>query len=170
MRSFLGGFVCALLLLAGGVYLVARYALFPIGADNPPSTLERRLAGMAMDGYADAHAPKQDNPVEPTDANLIAGAQRYEEHCALCHGGAASRISRLRDKFSPPVPQIIDRIPHDRDAFLWWVTKHGTRMTGMPAWDGVLSDDDMWKIIAFVKHSNKLPPAVETAWQQAAAR
>jgi hypothetical protein len=41
-------------------------------------------------------------------------------------------------------------------------------MTGMPSWDGVLSDDDMWKVIAFVKHSDKLPPDVQAMWQQAA--
>jgi hypothetical protein len=41
-------------------------------------------------------------------------------------------------------------------------------MTGMPSWDGVLSDDEMWKVIAFIKHSDKLPPDVQAMWQQAA--
>jgi hypothetical protein len=43
-------------------------------------------------------------------------------------------------------------------------------MTGMPSWDGVLADDEMWKIIAFIKHSNQLPPEVRSAWQAGAAR
>lgn len=42
------------------------------------------------------------------------------------------------------------------------------RMTGMPAWDGVLSDDQMWKVIAFIKYSNKLPVEVESAWRKMA--
>jgi len=41
-------------------------------------------------------------------------------------------------------------------------------MTGMPSWDGVLSDDDMWKIVAFIKRSDKLPADVEAEWRKMA--
>jgi hypothetical protein len=27
-----------------------------------------------------------------------------------------------------PTPQLINRIPHDDDPWLFWVTKHGVRM------------------------------------------
>ena len=74
----------------------------------------------------------------------------------------------MRDKFNPPAPQLIDRIPHDPDAWLFWITKHGVRMTGMPTWDGVLSDDDMWKIVAFIKHSDTVRAEVESAWRRMA--
>jgi cytochrome c553 len=39
----------------------------------------------------------------------------------------------------------------------------------MPAWTGILSDDDIWKIVAFIKHSEKLPPETQAAWQASAA-
>jgi mono/diheme cytochrome c family protein len=157
MKMFVLGVVVALVAVAGSVFLVARQGLYPIGADNPPYRLERILAGRALNVYADKHKPAGDNPIAPTPANLTDGANEYEEHCALCHGGAKAKLSPLRDKFNPPAPQLINKIPHDPDAWLFWVTKHGVRMTGMPAWDGVLSDNDMWKIVAFIKHSNKLP-------------
>jgi mono/diheme cytochrome c family protein len=151
------------------VFLVSRFGLYPIGADNPPSTLERTLAGRAMDVYADRHKPSGDNPVPPTSANLIDGARAYEAHCALCHGGAAEKISPLQNQFNPPAPQLINRVPHDPPAWLFWVTKHGVRMTGMPAWTGLLADDDMWKIVAFIKASGTLPADVQAAWHAAAA-
>jgi mono/diheme cytochrome c family protein len=75
----------------------------------------------------------------------------------------------MRDKFSPPVPQLINKIPHDDDAWLFWVTKHGVRMTGMPSWSSVMSDEEMWKVVAFIKHSDKLPPETQAAWQQLAS-
>jgi mono/diheme cytochrome c family protein len=96
------------------------------------------------------------------------GAKEYEEHCAFCHGGAKAKISPMRTKFNPPVPQLINRVPHDPDSWLFWVTKHGVHMTGMPSWDGVLSDDEMWKIVAFVKNSKQLPPEVQSVWQSMA--
>ena len=97
------------------------------------------------------------------------GKALFVGNCAFCHGGAKAKISPMRDNFSPPVPQLINRIPHDDDAWLFWVTKHGVRMTGMPAWDGILSDDEMWKVIAFIKHSDQLPPEVQASWQKMAS-
>jgi hypothetical protein len=41
-------------------------------------------------------------------------------------------------------------------------------MTGMPTWDGILSDDDIWKVIGFIKHSDKLPADVDAEWRRAA--
>ncbi len=75
----------------------------------------------------------------------------------------------MENKLNPPAPQLINRIPHDPDTWLFWVTKHGVRMTGMPTWDGVMSDDEIWKIISFIKNSDKLPPEVQAAWQRSAS-
>ena len=170
MKHFVFGVVGTLVAIVCGVFLVSHFGVYPIGADNPPGRLERRLAGRALNAYADRHKPAGDNPVAPTPANLTDGAKEYEEHCASCHGGAKAKISLMADRFNPPAPQLINKIPHDPDTWLFWVTKHGVRMTGMPAWDGVLSDDDMWKITAFIKHSDKLPAEVESAWRRMAIR
>ena len=169
MKKFVSGVIFTLLVLSVTVIGVTHLGLYPIGADNPPGSLERVLAGRAMDVYAEKHKPQGTNPTELTPANLTEGAKEYEEHCAFCHGGAKAKVSPMRDQFSPPVPQLIDRIPHDDDAWLFWVTKHGVRMTGMPAWSGIMSDEEMWKVIAFIKHSDKLPPETQAAWQTLAA-
>jgi len=169
MRGFILGVIFTLLAITVVVYSTIHFGLFPIGADNPPGKVEQRLANMAMDEYVDRHMPEQkENPFQPTSDNLTEGAHIYEQHCSSCHGGSTNKISPMQKRFSPPVPQIINRIPHDEDGHLWWVTKHGIRMSGMPSWDGVLTDEQMWKAILFVKHSNALPPDVEMAWQEIA--
>jgi thiosulfate dehydrogenase len=169
MRGFVLGVVVTLLVIGIGAFVVSHRGLYPIGADNPPGLLERALASRALDEYANRHKPAGGNPVQATAANLTEGAQEYEEHCAFCHGGAKATISPMQHQFNPPVPQLINRIPSDDDAWLFWVIKHGVRMTGMPSWDGILSDDEMWKIIAFIKHSDTLPPDVQSSWQRMAA-
>ncbi|MEI6670170.1 MAG: cytochrome c [Acidobacteriota bacterium] len=168
MRGVIGGVVLAVVVVLGGGFLVINRAWFPVGADNPPGYLERRVAHMTTDAYLAKNAPSQENPVPPTAAALGEGARIYEKHCAVCHGGGAQRISPLRTKFSPPVPQLVNRVPKDPDAEFWWITKHGFRMTGMPAWDGILSDDQIWTVVAFIKRSDKLPPEAQTAWKEAA--
>ena len=150
MKGFIAGVVFTLLVLGCGVFAVSSFGWYPIGADNPPSGLERAIAARAMDVYADKHKPAMDNPTPITPANLIEGAKGYEEHCAFCHGGAKAKISPMQHKFNPPAPQLVARVPHDPDNWLFWVTKHGVRMTGMPSWDGIMSDEEIWKVIAFL--------------------
>ncbi len=169
MRGFITGVLLTVAVILGGTYQYLHLGKFPIGADNPPSTVERWLADMAMDEYVDRNMPKQDNPMQPNAQNLIAGARLYEQNCSYCHGGLLQRVSPMRAKFNPPVPQIINRIPGDPDAHLFWVAKHGIRLTGMPSWAGILSDDQIWQVITFVKHSANLPPEAQEAWRQAAA-
>jgi len=157
MRGFIAGVVFTLIAIAVAVVAVSHLGLYPIGADNPPSAVERTLAMRALDVYADKHKPTMENPVNPTRENLAEGQHLYEDHCALCHGSAKTQESPLRNHFNPPVPQLIAHVPEDEDAWVFWVTKHGARMTGMPSWDGILSDDQIWKVVAYVKHSDKMP-------------
>ena len=33
---------------------------------------------------------------------------------------------------------------------LYWITRHGVKMSGMPAWEVHLSENDLWAVVAFV--------------------
>jgi thiosulfate dehydrogenase len=169
MKAFIGGILFSVLVLVCAVCAVSTFGWYPMGADNPPSGLERAIAMRAMDVYADKHKPAVNNPTTITAETLTEGAKEYEEHCAFCHGGAKAKISPMQHKFNPPVPQLISEVPGDPDNWLFWVTKHGVRMTGMPSWDGIMSDDEIWKVVAFLKHSDKLPPETAAAWQALAS-
>lgn len=37
------------------------------------------------------------------------------------------------------------------DAELYWIIKHGIKMTGMPAFGLTHSDEDLWAIVAFLR-------------------
>jgi len=168
MRNFLLGVVLTLIVVFGGGYLYLATGGYNPSAQPPPGKFERSIAHLSLDSSVDRRAPKQQNPIQPTDENLITGARMYEQFCSECHGGAKHRTSEFGRTFSPRVPQIINRVPHDPDANLFWITKNGIKMTGMPYWSNMLSDDDIWKVIAFIKHSDRLSPAVQEEWQKAA--
>jgi hypothetical protein len=51
VKEFVLGSVATLAAIVVGVFLVSHFGLYPIGADNPPGTLERSLAGRAMNVY-----------------------------------------------------------------------------------------------------------------------
>jgi len=80
----------------------------------------------------------------------------YDKNCAFCHGSLKQPVSPMRTKFYPPVPQLMGRVPDDPDGNLFYVIKYGIRMTAMPGWEGVLTDDDIWKTVVFLKNSGQM--------------
>ncbi len=54
---------------------------------------------------------------------------------------------------SPPVPDLSSKDVQDyADGQLKWVIENGLDPSGMPAWKGILTDEEMWKIVDFIRH------------------
>ena len=157
MRGFILGVIVTLLVVFGGAYFYATTGHFDTRAlPNGPGTFEQHTAMHSVDEWVDGHASKQANPFQPTMDNIMDGSMTYDKNCALCHGSLSKGTSPLRKNFYPPVPQLMAHTPDDPDANLFYLTKYGIRMTAMPGWDGVLSDDDIWKTVLFIKNSAKM--------------
>jgi mono/diheme cytochrome c family protein len=157
MRGFITGIVITLLVLAVGGYFYATTGhLDPRAVGNTPSDIERHAAMKSLDEWVDQHAPKQANPFQPTMDNIMDGSMTYDKNCASCHGSLKQPLSPMQKKFYPPVPQLMNSTPDDPDGNLFYVIKYGVRYTAMPGWDGVLSDDDIWKTVVFIKNSGQM--------------
>jgi len=167
MRKFIAGIVFAVVASILVLLICVRGGYMTVNADASPSTMEHWVANSALDAAIEHRAPQVENPVLKTDANLIDGMKLYAMNCAVCHGGLDRKRNVLGGAFYPPAPQILVRGLDDPEWHIFFAIKHGVRRTGMPAWGKVMSDDDLWKITAFVKSINQLPPAVEQERRQA---
>ncbi len=161
MRGFIVGVIVAVVLLFVAVLLIAQFGLFPTRADATPPAFERRIAMSALDASMDRHAPRLTNPVAATDQNLIDGVKLYSTNCAACHGGLDYKPSVLEHSMYPQPPQLILDPMDDPEWHIYYAVQTGVRYTGMPAWNHVLADQDIWKITAFLSRVEKLPPAVQ---------
>jgi mono/diheme cytochrome c family protein len=148
------------LMIGAGVF---KLGLLPVNADVPPSGLETRFIPIVVHASVASHAEKQPNPITPTDENLIAGGEIYTELCARCHGTPGGGPSVLGASLYPPAPQFIVRPSEYSEGQLFWIVKHGIRNTGMPAWSRLLTDQDIWQVVAVLRRLNSLPSAVETS-------
>ena len=167
MRKFVLGVIVTLLILILGGLGFAMLGFFPTRANVEPPHLEARIAMSAVDASMERHAPRVTNPLTPTDQNLEDGMKAYTMNCALCHGGLDKKPSALTHNFYPPAPNLISDPPDDPEWHIIYTIRTGVRYTGMPAWDGVLAEQDMWKITMFLSHMDKLPPAVQDYWKTA---
>jgi mono/diheme cytochrome c family protein len=168
MGRFVAGIIVGAAGLAAGAYVYVHYGFMDMRADQPAGRIERFYMRDAMDKYADRHAPKLPNPVPPTNANLIEGIRVYKNNCAICHGGPEKPVAALGQTFSPPVPQFLKDAPDMPEYQNYWVIRHGVKMTGMPAWDQILPDIDIWKVTTFLSKMDQLSqlsPEVQAAWK-----
>jgi len=82
----------------------------------------------------------------------------YREHCVRCHGAPGVAPEPFALGMTPTPANLAYTATHWKPAELFWATKHGIKMTGMPAWKYRLSDDDIWAVVAFLKTLPLLSP------------
>src|SRR5208283_2454166 len=129
-----------------------------------------KLAHMALDARVSNEAPSQ-SPVPATESHLLAGAQLYRNHCAVCHGLIADTKTATAKGMFPAPPQLLHGkgVTDDPPGETYWKVANGIRLTGMPAYRGALNDEQMWEISQLLATADKLPPSVTAALQQPAS-
>jgi thiosulfate dehydrogenase len=172
MGKFVFGVIVGIVAVFGGAYAYVHYGFFNMRADQARGTVERIYMRGAMDRYAERYAANQKNPLTADEATLIAGVKLYKNDCALCHGGPSNPISDVGQGLNPRAPQFLKDAPDLPEYQNFWIIKHGIRMTGMPAWEKVLTDSEIWQLTTFLtkfEQIDKLPPAVQAEWKKPTA-
>lgn len=91
------------------------------------------------------------------------GFEHYNEMCVICHGAPGKEETELSKGLNPPAPYLVNVTDKIDPKELFWITKNGIKMTGMPAWGRTHSDDKIWAIVAFMK---KLPDMNGTEYER----
>ena len=155
----------ALLLLGAAIGVIAAvfvYAgAFEVAADVPHSAIVWRLMEITRDRSIavrakDIQVPPLDNPV------LVAkGARDYSEMCTRCHLAPGEKESELRQGLYPQPPNLTLRGDVSASE-MFWVIKHGIKMSAMPAWGATHDDQRIWNMVAFLR---KLPDLTTAQYQ-----
>jgi len=97
---------------------------------------------------------------------LVRGAACFRDKCVQCHGAPGVAQGDIGKSMQPLPGPLVDARQHWRARELYWVTKHGIRMSGMPAWEFRLSEKELWAVVAFLQ---KLPDLTPAQYAQATA-
>jgi thiosulfate dehydrogenase len=169
MSKFLLGFAVAVVVVLAAGFCYVRFGFVDPRADLPVSWLESKVAMPALDASVDRRAPETHNPLQSTDASLIAGMKIYQSNCAGCHGDIQHSHAAFGDAFYPRAPQFVEDAPDMTENQNFYIIQHGIRLSGMPAWKGALSEQEMWQVTTFLSHMDKLSPQVSAEWKMAVA-
>lgn len=158
MKKIIGTIV-VLVLIGLGTGAAGLYGgFYDVGADAPHWPLTYRLLDTARVRSIKVHAS---GIVAPTDlkehSHLVEGASHFSTHCAVCHSAPGVEAEDMADGMYPHPPALTDVSKRYTPGELFWILKHGIKMSGMPAWADH-GDEALWNIVALLEALPTLSP------------
>ena len=165
MGRTLFGMILGLILAPLLVLAWFRWGNPPVAVADPPLPFERQIVHVPLNRRIDRDKPEA--PTIPVDEmNLNAGAGIYRDDCAACHG-FYGKPSPFAAHMYPKAPQLWQKhkngsavgVSDDPPGETYWKVANGIRLTGMPAFDDMLSPTQIWQVSLLLANADKpLPP------------
>jgi len=162
IKGLILGILLGILLVAGGVYIYFSSGMAPVASSAPPIPFERTLARVALHSYLNK-LPHLAPQVPADEANVIAGAKVYKEQCATCHGLPNEPKSAVTQGMFPAPPELFKGtgVTDDEEWESYWKVENGIRMSGMPGFNGQLTETQIWQVSVLVKNADKITESVK---------
>ena len=162
LKGIVVGIAAGVLLVILGVYLYFSGGHAPVATKAPEMPFEHKLAHMAQHAYLDK-LPHPQPAVPENEANILAGAKVYKEHCAVCHGLPGEPKTAIADGMFPAPPQLFrgTGVTDDEAWETYWKVSGGMRMSGMPGFADHLGETKMWQVSILLKNADKISPGVK---------
>ena len=110
-------------------------------------------ASQAEDAFTPAAVPTEftglSNPLGPEAA--AAGAAIFQANCELCHGPQGHGDGVAGQSLEPKPQNLADLQAIVGDDYLFWRIHEGKPGTAMVAWKGILTDEQIWQTVAFIR-------------------
>jgi mono/diheme cytochrome c family protein len=163
MRILAGiGFVAVIVAACAAIFFFGGF--FSVAADQKDPDLVNwglvKVRTVSILRHAHDVAPGNLDDPEVVRVGARAFATRG---CTNCHGGPGVEWQKFSEGLNPDPPDLKDVVGELSPAELFWVLKHGIKMTGMPSFGAIGAEDkELWSIVAFLK---KLPSVSEADYK-----
>lgn len=89
------------------------------------------------------------NPLGPEAATN--GAVVFKTNCAPCHGAQGHGDGPAGAALDPAPKNLAELQSHVTDDYIFWRISTGKPGTSMVAWKGILTDEQIWQTVAFIR-------------------
>ena len=124
-----------------------------LSALKEPGRMETYLASQGK-RFLIGRASREDLPPEPAVrlANIAEGEKLFGAECAMCHGLDGAKPTDTGRWMYPRTADLTSlNVQRYSDAELFWIVKHGIRLSGMPAFGNVEGDQHIWQLVQYVR-------------------
>lgn len=138
-------------LALGGAAAVVYGGLYNVSATQQHYQPVYSLLEAAMHNSVRLRARNIEPPALDGPQLLQRGAACFRDKCVQCHGGPGVAQGDIGKSMQPLPGPLVDARQRWLPRELYWVTRHGIRMSGMPAWEFRLDERDLWAVVAFMQ-------------------
>ena len=161
--KFLLGFVVALIVIVLGVAVYFKFGAPPVAVADKPFPFEADIVHLPLGARVDRELKTA--PFGTSEDVFEAGAHVYKNECASCHGTPGKDVAFAKYMY-PSAPQLWKKHPHgnvvgvsdDEAGETYWKVANGIRLTGMPSYQHVLTDTQMWQVSLLLKNADQALP------------
>jgi len=154
MRIILSTLAAAFVVILIGATIFVVSGAYDVSATAPHWPITHWIMEQARTRSIRAHAAEITVPSKLDDpARIEIGVDHFAAHCAVCHGAPGVPRGAIAKGLYPQPPDLAQAAQLYSPGELFWILKHGIKMTGMPAWSDH-SDEELWATVGFVE---KLP-------------
>ena len=145
--------------VAGGAVAFIGSGVYNIAASSQHTQVVYSLLEQTMQQSVRLRARDIEPPALDAPAMFERGAACYQHRCELCHGGPSVAQNDIALGMQPLPGPLVDASARWSSRELYWITRNGITMSGMPAWKFQLAEGDMWAIVAFLQRMPQLSPS-----------
>lgn len=160
IRTLLILIVLGALSAIGFVYIGA----YNISAVDQHTSPVYKLLEYAMRKSVQLRTASIEVPELRNEQRIANGAAIYREHCVQCHGAPGVPPEAFSLGLLPAPANMVAAAREWEAPELYWIIRHGIKMSGMPAWEFRMPDDDLWAVVSFL---GKLPALSSKEFAQA---
>ncbi len=157
------GFLLAVVVLAAGIWVYLRWGSAPVATADKPLPYEKAIVNIPL--HARINSQMKTPPFGIDEDVYEGGARVYRMQCASCHGTPGHDVPFAKHMY-PAAPQLWKKhakggvvgVSDDEPGETYWKVANGIRLTGMPAFDHVLTDTQMWQVSLLLKNADQELP------------
>jgi mono/diheme cytochrome c family protein len=140
--------VLLILVVVAGV-AVSRFSLTAL---DEPGQSESYLATKAKRMLVSRDSRGVSQGPAATPASVAAGEKLYGAECGTCHGlNARTPTDNGRWMYPRAADLTSEQVQQYSDRELFWIVRNGIRLSGMPAFGRVETDEHIWQLVHYVR-------------------
>jgi len=157
------GFLLGIAVVLGGAAAYLHFGSLPVATADKPFPFEKQIVRVPL--QARINSQMKPAPFGTSEDVFEGGAHVYHAECASCHGTPSHDVAFAKQMY-PQAPQLwrkhtrnnVVGVSDDEPGETYWKVANGIRLTGMPAYNHVLSDTQMWQVTLLLKNADQPLP------------
>jgi thiosulfate dehydrogenase len=157
------GFVLGIVVIVAAVAIYLRWGSPPVATADKPFPFEKTIVSVPLNARIARQALTP--PFGTSEDVYEGGAKVYKMQCAYCHGTPGHDVPYAKYMY-PSAPQLWKKhatgtvvgVSDDEPGETYWKVANGLRLTGMPAFNHVLTDTEMWQVTLLLKNADQQLP------------